>query len=99
MQRTHEIGVRLALGASRRGVMALVVRQGLMLAVLAVAIGLLIGYPGARILQQMLYQISPADPVTFLAVPLVLFGVTLVASYLPALRAVRVDPVRALQVD
>jgi putative ABC transport system permease protein len=96
-QRTHEIGVRMALGAQPREVVSLVLRQGLTL----VVIGLVIGLGGAlgmtRLLQSLLSGVSPTDPGTFVGVLLVLVAVGLLATYIPARRATRVDPMIALR--
>ena len=98
-QRTHEIGVRLALGAEPNDVLRLVVRQGARLA----GAGLLLGIPGAlmlsRLLQGSLYGVSSSDPATFAGIAILLSGVALLASYLPARRAARLDPVVALRHD
>jgi predicted permease len=98
-QRVHEIGVRIALGARPGGVVALVVAQGIRPAV----IGLLVGLGGAlslsRLLASMLYGVGPRDPIALAAVAIVLTTVAFVASYLPARRAARVDPLIALRSD
>jgi putative ABC transport system permease protein len=98
-QRTQEIGVRVALGAQRRDVLRLIVGNGAWLG----AIGIAIGFAGAlavtRFLRTMLFGVSPFDSVSFVGVSLLLAGIVLVASYLPARRATRVDPVEALRYD
>ena len=98
-QRTPEIGVRMALGARPAQVSWLVLRQG----VGQLAIGLLIGVPAAyglsRLMQSILAQIQPTDPLTFVAIPLLLSAITLVACLVPAWRATRLDPLKALRVD
>ncbi len=98
-QRTREIGVRIALGASRGSVLALVVREGMML----VAIGLTVGLAGAigvtRVMTSLLYRTQPFDPWTFASVPIVLASVGLLACYLPARRAAGVEPMVALRTD
>jgi putative ABC transport system permease protein len=96
-QRTQEIGVRVALGASRRDVLRLVVKQGLVLAAIGVIAGLLLGPTGTYFGRTQLYNVSPFDPVSFGVVSAVLLLVALFASYVPALRATRVDPVIALR--
>ncbi len=99
VQRTREIGVRLALGAQRRDVLALVLGQGLKLA----GIGLLLGLVGAfgltRLLYSLLYQIEPTDPATFAMVTLLLLAVAVFACWLPARRATNVDPMVALRCE
>ncbi len=98
-QRTREIGVRMALGAEARAVLRLVVGQGLRLTVAGVVAGLVISAAVTRVLKTMLYQIDPLDPGTFAAVALLLAAVALAASYVPARRATKVDPVAALRAD
>ncbi len=95
--RTREICVRIALGAQTRDVVRMVVRQGVVLAVVGVAIGLVGALAVSRLLASALYGISATDPSTFLLIPLMLAGVALLASYLPARRAAQVDPVVALR--
>ena len=96
-QRTREFGVRLALGSSAANVQWLVVRQGLLLALLGVVIGVGVSFAFARLLRTMVYGITPNDPITFVAVSAILALVTLAASYLPARRATRIDPLDALR--
>jgi putative ABC transport system permease protein len=96
-RRTHEIGIRLAMGADRSTVVALVLRQGLALAGSGIVVGLVAAFALTRVMQGLLYGVRPVDPVTFVAVPVVLIGVALVASGLPAFRATRVSPLVALR--
>jgi putative ABC transport system permease protein len=98
-QRTHEIGVRMALGATAREVLALVLGQGLRLVVVGLALGLLTAMALARVIQSMLFGISATDPLTFAAVSAILAAVALLATYLPARRATRVDPLVAMRME
>ena len=97
--RTREIGVRMALGAQSRQVRRMVVRQGLVLAVIGVAIGLAGALALARLISSLLYGIAPYDPVTLASVTLGLLVVAAVASWLPAMRAARIDPIEALRAE
>ena len=96
-QRTHEFGVRLALGASSGAVQSLVVRQGIMLASIGVIVGVGLAFVAARLLQNMVFGISTHDPLTFCSVAGILGAVTIGASYIPARRATRIDPLEALR--
>jgi predicted permease len=98
-QRTHEFGIRLALGARNRDVLRLVLRQGLMLASLGVGIGLALAVAVTRLLANFLYGVSPFDVVIFASVPLLLGLITLLACWLPARRAAKVDPMVALRYE
>jgi predicted permease len=98
-ERTREIGVRSALGASRSSILALVVRQGMMLALMGIAIGVAGGAVAARGLTTLLYSISPLDPSTYSGVILVLTGVSALACAIPAWRAARVDPSITLRAE
>jgi predicted permease len=99
IQRTREIGVRMALGAERRQVMALILRRGAAVAVVGITVGLAGAFAGARYMQSMLFGIEPRDPGTFVTVAVAFALVALLASYLPARRATKVDPMVALRVD
>jgi putative ABC transport system permease protein len=99
VQRTREVGVRIALGATPRNIERLVLRDGARYAVGGVMLGLFGAFGATRLLRSMLFQTSAADPATFVVVPVVLGIVALVASYLPARRAARTDPLVAIRAD
>jgi putative ABC transport system permease protein len=96
-QRTHEVGLRMALGAQGGEVQRLIVGQGLRMTVIALVIGLTAALGATRLMASQLFGVAPADPVTFAAVPLVLGAVAVIACYLPARRASRLDPLAALR--
>jgi ABC-type antimicrobial peptide transport system permease subunit len=98
-QRTREIGVRLALGASTRQVTRLVLRQGATLAIVGVAIGLGLAALTTKLLADWLYGVKPLDRWTFAIGGLTMIGIALLASYLPARRAARVDPIVTLKAE
>ena len=96
-QRRREIGVRMALGAGNKAVLLLVVRQGSVLVGAGVVIGLLVAVAATRMVESVLFGVTPADPLTFAAVTMVLLAAGLVACWLPARRATRMDPMDVLR--
>jgi ABC-type antimicrobial peptide transport system permease subunit len=98
-QRTREIGIRMAIGAARRDVLAMVLRQGLTLAIVGIAIGGVASAGLARVLSAGMAGLGAPSTFTFVVVPVLLVGLTLAASYVPARRASMVDPLRALRED
>ena len=98
-QRRREIGVRMALGAQRGAVVALVVRQGAGLVAAGTLLGLLVSAASVRLLDSFVFGVATDDPLTLVAAPLVLAGVALLACWLPGRRAARIDPMDALRVE
>ena len=98
-ERTHEIGIRLALGAHKMDVVQLVLRQALRFAIVGAAVGLIGGLMVSRLIAGLLYAVSPTDPPTFVGVAFLLVVVALLASYVPAVRAMKVDPIVALRAE
>jgi predicted permease len=96
-ERTRELGIRTALGAQRRDLLKLVVGQGMMLAVIGSVIGVGAAVALTRLIEKLLFGVSPTDPLTFVVIPLLLVGVTLLACWIPARRAAKVDPLVALR--
>jgi len=98
-QRTREIGIRIALGAGRNDVRSLFLRHGLLLAVIGIGIGMIAAAAATRVMTTLLFGVSALDPLTYAAVAAALGGTALLASYLPAMRATRVDPAVALRAE
>jgi len=98
-QRTREIGIRMALGAQRENVLKQVLEEGARLAAIGLAAGLAGSFAATRLITRLLFGVKPTDPLTFAAVAVILIGVTLAASYIPARKATRVDPIVALRYE
>jgi putative ABC transport system permease protein len=98
-QRKHEIGIRMAIGAQRSDIMKMIVGQGMLMAAAGVVIGLVAAFFLGRVVEMLLFGVSGRDPMTFIGLPFVLILVSLLASYVPARRATRVDPVIALRAE
>ena len=99
LQRTHEIGIRVALGAGRRDVLRMVLSKSLALTGVGLAIGVIGACALSRLLENLLYEVKPTDPLTLVAVSVLLIAVSALASYIPAQRAARVDPMVALRCE
>jgi ABC-type antimicrobial peptide transport system permease subunit len=97
--RTREIGIRMALGAHRRDVFTLIMRQGALQTAFAVAIGLLLALAAGRILSQILYEVSPSDPLALVISGALLAAAALLACFFPARRATHVEPLQALRTE
>src|SRR5215475_3702781 len=98
-QRTHELGIRVALGAQRRDVIGLILRQGIKLVGIGIALGLAGAWALTRVLTTLLFEVKPTDPLTFVAVPVLLIAVAILACWLPARQAASVDPLTALRYE
>jgi putative ABC transport system permease protein len=98
-QRTHEIGIRTALGAQRLDVLGLILGQGMKLTMIGLGVGLVLSITLTRLMGEFLYQVKPTDPITFVVIPLILAGVALAACWIPARQATKVDPLVALKYE
>jgi putative ABC transport system permease protein len=98
-QRTQEIGIRIAMGASPRDILKIILRQGLGVVGVGLALGLVIALAGTRVMSSLFVGVKPSDPVTFVVVVLLLTGIALFACWIPARRATRIDPLVALRYE
>lgn len=98
-RRRHEIGVRMAFGAQQNDILKMIIWQSLALTLVGIVVGSAAALGVTRVLRNLLYEVSPVDPVAFVVVPVLLTTVTVVASYFPARRATRIDPLVALRSD
>jgi putative ABC transport system permease protein len=98
-EETHEIGIRMALGASRGSVLGMILRRGMVTITIGLVLGLPLAYGLARLMSSLIFGISAGDPGTFVGIPLALIGAAVLAVYIPARRATKIDPIVALRYE
>jgi putative ABC transport system permease protein len=98
-EETHEIGIRMALGASRGSVLGMILRRGMGTTVVGLGVGVVMAFGLARLVSSLIFGVSAADPATFVGIPLALIGTAVVAIVIPARRATKVDPILALRYE
>src|SRR5262249_60785744 len=99
VRRTNEIGIRMALGAERRGILWMIMRETILLVLIGIALGVPVALGAARLVASQLHDLSPADPFTLVVAALVLMGVASIAGFLPARKASKVNPLKALRYE
>jgi len=96
-QRVREIGIRMVLGAQKLDVLSMIVNQGLKMVLIGVSLGIVLAFATTRLMERLLYEVKPTDPLTFAGVAFLLVGIALLACWLPARHAAKIDPMEALR--